>query len=53
MQSELASGAEARVGANLRGSYAVARNGTFMEMSNANKLRDEQQRCAEDRDGAH
>ena len=50
MRGELTNGAEARVGANLRGSSTVARYRTFMEMSNANKLGDEQQRRAEDRD---
>ena len=52
MHRKLANGAEARVGRGLRGYDTVANTGVLMKMSDADRLRDEQQRSAENRDGA-
>ena len=52
MQRELTNRTESRVGAERRGYYAVARNRALMKMSDANQLRDKDQRRAENRDCA-
>ena len=52
MQRQLANRTESRIGADLRDYFAVAGNRTFMKMSDANQLRDKDQRRAEYRDRA-
>jgi hypothetical protein len=50
MQRQLADWTESRVGAEGGGYPPVTRNGALMKMSDANHLRDENQRRAENRD---
>jgi len=48
----LANWTESRVGADLSGYFAVARNGTIMKMGDADAGRDKYQRRAQNRDRA-
>jgi hypothetical protein len=52
MERELANGAEPLIDTELRNWNTVARNRALMKMSCANRLRDEYQRRAENRDRA-